>query len=183
MRNRGSVSRSAIVVLCVAALGMLGMDGQDSGPLVTPSVAPLKPLLTPVAPAPDPVPDPPPFPGNGWKCKHWNGECPNGILRNPDYSFVGCFLTGASSCAGKCTACGGSSGVVTWLCEPAALTDSCRTNLPVGQPVACGYEFEFESCRWVATKPPDEPMPTPNNCYCAGKMYPTGNICKVNACQ
>jgi hypothetical protein len=185
MRNRGSVSRCAIVVLCVAALGMLGMDGQDSGPLVT-KPAHLKPALDPSIPSIDP--DPTIENGNGWICVERN-TCPSGLLKGFDRNYIGCELwtnpvTGAAlGCTGGCLECSGAVVSIA-LCEERPLANCVPLNGGIGPNVQvnCGVTTKHPDCQYHAA-PPAPLTVTPNGCYCFGTAIPTSDPCMVTGCE
>lgn len=186
---------TAIAASCVAALGMLAMDGQDSGPLVTPGLAPLQPL--PIGPSLEPALDgssDPTQTWTNWECVRWS-ECPKGIRRNADKSFVGCTYLPApdgqsQSCSGKCTACAGvEDGVPVKLCYPAAPPPAGQQPKQCAVATStqpCGITFEFTKCFYSFNEPSGETIRTPNNCYCGGIYQPVGGgsvQCFVNPCN
>ena len=177
MRNRGSVSRSAIVVLCVAALGMLGMDGLDSGPLVA------KPGHLKVSPEPSVDPGPVAEEPNGWKCVDAS-TCPAGLLKGLDRNYIGCskwnvpFYPG---CTGGCSQCSGS--VVAYdRCVEQPMSNCVPLGIGPNARVNCGVTTIFPECEYRATPPAGE-IVTPNGCYCFGTPRPTQDPCMVIQCD
>lgn len=181
MRVRGNLARGAAVLLIASVgFGMLGMDGQNSGPLVTPGGAPLKPILIPD----EAVPPDEGWTWNRWKCQLFADGCPNGIKRDESKNFVGCvFKATDGTCSGKCTVCVGSPTPVS-VCVPVEENVYCAV-AGVAPPVACGEEWEFTKCKFSSTQPPGEPIKTPNNCYCDGvfRRATGGGTCYVQPCS
>jgi len=179
MRNRGSVSRSAIVVLCVAALGMLGMDGQDSGPLVT------TPGHLKVSPEPSVEPGPVAEGPNGWKCVD-GSTCPAGLLKGLDRNYKGCVkknvpFTDISWCDGECSQCSGSV-VAYYRCVEQPMANCVTLGIGPNAEVNCGVTTYFPDCQYHATPPAGE-IVTPNGCYCFGNPRPTQDPCMVTQCN
>lgn len=180
MRNRGSVSRSAIVVLCVAALGMLGMDGQDSGPLVTPA----KPanVLPGVEPVSDPA-SPTQYGGDewtGWKCKKVT-ECPKAYLIGWDRNYIGCYRILGLGCGGECKECSGNPHVQYDACveEPNQVCGPQGGGSHTNQ-IPCG-KIVYKECEYSSSAAAGSHT-TPNSCYCTGESRVSLDNCYVAEC-